>query len=297
LAKSVVENRTVGAFDKILAEGMISLNLKQGNENRVSVEVDSAWQTEVKVLVKNGTLTLLPSAKMRAEKKHCIVNVGYKQLKALKYVGNEERKGTKVRFKNTLRGDSLNLQLQGLDFIKLDYEVQLLNLNVDGANTLEMYGNADELSMKKSRVKVVIEGRNISNSQVVSLGGIFEDVDVDDMVVAIVSILGVFFVPGATIIIVVFLIVRGRRTRQRHREELFLKAMEVGKEVPVQLLFADRKKNMLNSGITWSMLGLGIMLFFLLVSGGHFEPAGIGAIPLCVGVAYLLKYYLGKKEK
>lgn len=293
-------DHTVGAFDKIVAEGMITLNLTQGNTNKVSVETDKAWQEDVKVEVKDGTLTVLASKKLEKSKVRSTVNVSYKELRALKFVGNKDKKprqGAKLGFDNAAKGDSLSIHLEGVDLAKLDYDVKFLSLYVDGANSLRLRGKADNQQVKKRNVKV--EERNgdkkynSGNRRGINIIG-WDGGDFSDAVIAIVALTGIFFAPFASLVLIVFFILRAQRNKQKQQIELYAKAMEVGKEVPANL-FVKPTGSLLNRGIIWAMLGVGTMLSFGLTMDA--SDAAWGIIPLCVGVAYLLMHYLGKKRE
>lgn len=83
--------------------------------------------------------------------------------------------------------------------------------------------------------------------------------------------------------------------RSKDRMHLYLKYLEHGKEVPVNLLVQPRDvSSNLKRGIILIAVGLGVTIFFFAES-----PAGtewtIGIIPFLIGLGYLLVYKISSK--
>jgi len=118
----------------------------------------------------------------------------------------------------------------------------------------------------------------------------------------IIAIIAVFSIPIIVvsspiiaIILIVYFFFRAQRNRQAQQAELYAKAMEQGKELPANFFQPAYKRNLLNRGIMWAMVGIGVGVFFALNSSIK-EGVALGAIPFCVGLAYLLIHFIGKKQ-
>jgi len=109
------------------------------------------------------------------------------------------------------------------------------------------------------------------------------------------AIVGIFFVPFATIILIVYFSFRARQNRQKQQMELYVKAMELGKELPANFFQPAHKRNLFNRGFMCVAVGVGVGIFFVLTAG-IIEGVAFGAIPFCVGLAYLLIHFVGKKR-
>ncbi len=121
----------------------------------------------------------------------------------------------------------------------------------------------------------------------------------------ILAILGIFFLPIVMIIMIVYFRSREQRAKHKLQAELYAKALELGKEVPADLFIqGKRKKNPLNTGIILISVGVGITLFVMfgkMTTSGELseaigQGAALGVIPFFIGLAYLLIYFLGKKQ-
>ena len=124
--------------------------------------------------------------------------------------------------------------------------------------------------------------------------------------VPIFGIIGVFFVPAAVIILIVWFKSNEKRNRQRLQAELYAKALEKGQPIPSDF-FAEpiKKRNPLNTGIICIAVGIGISLFIWLgatsaarldTNAGAFfiSWTSLGIIPFLVGVAYVIIHFLEK---
>ena len=111
----------------------------------------------------------------------------------------------------------------------------------------------------------------------------------------IIVLVGIFIAPFATIILIVYFFSRAQHNRQRQRMELYIKAMELGRELPADFFQPAHKRNLLNRGFIWAAVGVGIGVFFALVHNIK-EGVAFGVIPFCIGLAYLLIHFVGKKQ-
>jgi len=119
--------------------------------------------------------------------------------------------------------------------------------------------------------------------------------------VAIMALFGIFFLPIIMIILIVWFITRANMMRNRLQADLYAKAIEKGVELPQSFFTREKKKrNPLNPGIICVAIGLGISLFFVTLelfgNKGAANGAAIGIIPFFIGIAYLLIWFMNKKQ-
>ena len=120
---------------------------------------------------------------------------------------------------------------------------------------------------------------------------------------SVLAILGVFFVPAAMVVLIVWFKSKERGKRQHLQAELYAKALEKGQPIPADLfvepLKDKQKRNPLNTGIICIAVGIGVALF-IWMSGGAVpgvelkKAASLGIIPFFIGVAYVLIHFLEK---
>lgn len=113
-----------------------------------------------------------------------------------------------------------------------------------------------------------------------------------DNLVAILAIVMVFGMPVAMYAIYVWY----RLRRQRQRNEVIAALAEHGQPVAPELLiepvppYADLRR-----GVIWAVVGLGIL--GLAAFEQDLDIAGIGGIPLLIGVGYLVLHWLGGRSR
>ncbi|MDR0815559.1 MAG: DUF6249 domain-containing protein [Bacteroidales bacterium] len=129
----------------------------------------------------------------------------------------------------------------------------------------------------------------------------------------VLAILGIFFMPLVFVITIVWISTNAKNKRNQLQAELYAKAIEKGQELPANLFapVESAKPNIskqLHTGIILIAVGVGIALFFLLTAqtaahtggqdavGGAKAAAGLGVIPFLIGIAYLIIYFIGKKQ-
>jgi hypothetical protein len=110
--------------------------------------------------------------------------------------------------------------------------------------------------------------------------------------VAIIAILSVFGTP----VLIIGIIVLGWYQRQKRRLSLIEKIVDSGQPIPEQLLTNAMDEgnpgNSLRKGVTSLGVGAGLVVFGFFVSK---TLMAIGAIPVCMGLAYLLLWKLENK--
>ena len=117
----------------------------------------------------------------------------------------------------------------------------------------------------------------------------------ENVIIPVVAIFGVFIAPMLFAIGALWLGFRSRDKEQNQKHETIRLMVEKGVEIPAHLSFMESKPaSALRRGLILSFLGIGIMCFFLIVNA--MEAVGIGAIPLFIGLAYLLIWHLEKKQ-
>ncbi len=120
-----------------------------------------------------------------------------------------------------------------------------------------------------------------------------------DIVGVFIPIVAIVFGIGVAIVsIVVNHRQRAQRVELRHKERLF--AMERGLDLPPEpedpaLDPRNARPRHLLRGLIWTFVGIGIAAMLYHVAGE--EEAWIGAIPLSIGLGYLVFYFIeGRKE-
>lgn len=108
------------------------------------------------------------------------------------------------------------------------------------------------------------------------------------------AIVMVFGMPVLIVLVVSLFAYLSHRNKMKLAEVM----VEHGQEVPKEL-FAGRQRASLpiaklQAGLIWIACGLGVGIFFWII--GETEPLGLGAIAFLIGIAYLIVYFVMKKE-
>jgi hypothetical protein len=116
------------------------------------------------------------------------------------------------------------------------------------------------------------------------------------ILVPIMGIVGALIMPMLMIIIVCFLAFRHRERKQQRNHETIRLMIEKGVQIPPNLSFGEAPEtgSPLKRGLKFIGIGAGLIVFFIVL--GSTELAGIGAIPLFIGLAYLLSWRLEKGQ-
>lgn len=104
--------------------------------------------------------------------------------------------------------------------------------------------------------------------------------------------------PFATAILIVFFVLRSKRQKEQRMFQLYEKALDAGKDLPESFFNQsnNEQKSHLLKGLIWMGSGLGLSIGGIYLMGEN-SPWGFGLIPLFVGVAYLISYFVEKKDK
>ena len=97
------------------------------------------------------------------------------------------------------------------------------------------------------------------------------------------------------IVLIVYFSTKHKKEREKARYDFYLKSLEAGHTLPENFFEEPVKQSSnLKKGAIWLAVGLGVMIF------GLFEVdnslMGIGAIPAFIGAAYLLVYFIERKN-
>jgi Domain of unknown function (DUF6249) len=129
-----------------------------------------------------------------------------------------------------------------------------------------------------------------------------EDPDLQQMrnlvaipIVAIVF-LSIFGAPVMIVIVIGIFALIGNRMRQRTIRMM----VEKGQPVPAELLAPEvrrvRRRSDVRRGVVWTMVGLGMMIFFGAVNDWEGGVWSFGLIPFLIGLGYLIVWKLENKK-
>ena len=129
-----------------------------------------------------------------------------------------------------------------------------------------------------------------------------EDPDLKEMknliaipIVAIVF-MSIFGAPVLIVMVIGIFALIGNRMRQRTIRMM----VEKGQPVPAELLAPEarrvRRRSDVRRGVVWTMVGLGLMIFFGAVNDWEGGVWSLGLIPFLIGLGYLLIWKLENKK-
>jgi hypothetical protein len=129
-----------------------------------------------------------------------------------------------------------------------------------------------------------------------------EDADLEKMrdfiaipIVAIVF-LSIFGAPVLIVLTIGIFALIGNRMRQRTIRMM----VEKGQPVPAELLAPEvrrvRRRSDVRRGVVWTMVGLGMMIFFGAVNDWEGGVWSLGLIPFLIGLGYLIVWKLENKK-
>ena len=118
------------------------------------------------------------------------------------------------------------------------------------------------------------------------------------MIIPLVGIvfLSIFGAPVLIVIVIGGIALLVSRSRQRTIRML----VEKGQPVPAELLApatrAVRQRSDMRRGVVWTMVGLGMMIFFGAVNDWEGGAWSLGLIPFLIGLGYLIVWKLENKK-
>jgi uncharacterized protein YqhQ len=127
-----------------------------------------------------------------------------------------------------------------------------------------------------------------------------------NVLVSAIPIFGIVFGVGVPLSIPILMVIMRHRTRQqlieRHHAER-MAAIERGMDLPpwtpefLRTQTRRRPRTSLLPGLIWFFIGIALLLVFLDLSNHDARaPRYIGLIPLAVGLAYLVYYFVEGRE-
>ena len=125
----------------------------------------------------------------------------------------------------------------------------------------------------------------------------FEHGGAEATIVPVMGIFGVFIAPMLVVIGILWLAYRSKDKERQQKHETIRLMLEKGVEIPPDFSFgepASSPKSAMRRGTILISVGIGIMCFF--ISIGESAGIGIGCIPLLIGLAYLLIWYIEKNQ-
>ena len=130
-------------------------------------------------------------------------------------------------------------------------------------------------------VDIDIEGINFNNIASSFFGGFFNNIT------NIVTVIMLFyFIIIVAIVILIIYLVKSNQKREKQKNELIMKCIESGQPIPEQLKRnTNTKERYFKNGIMWLLIGIGLI----------FVIGPLAAVPICVGIAYLVLYSFEKK--
>lgn len=120
--------------------------------------------------------------------------------------------------------------------------------------------------------------------------------DNNETIVEVIAILGVFLLLPLMVIALVLISNYNRRKREKRKYDLMEKAIDSGKELPVDF-FKENKppKNHLQKGIINIAIGLGAFLFLFFVADKAVST--LAGIPFFIGLGQIIIHFMDEKKK
>lgn len=100
-----------------------------------------------------------------------------------------------------------------------------------------------------------------------------------------IGVVAVFFLPFVFAITALVLFTRYLNCRGERRAKLIELSLRSGQPLPPEF-YQRRKRNQVQTGLTWIAWGAGLMIFFVVV--GAEPPAALMAVPCLIGVSKLM---------
>jgi hypothetical protein len=124
----------------------------------------------------------------------------------------------------------------------------------------------------------------------------------EDIPATVIPLVGIVFLSifGAPVLIVIMIGIFALLI-SRSRQRTIRMMVEKGQPVPAELLApatrAVRQRSDVRRGVIWTMIGLGVMIFFGAINDWEGGVWSLGLIPFLIGLGYLMVWKLeGKKD-
>lgn len=126
----------------------------------------------------------------------------------------------------------------------------------------------------------------------------FSGIGDSEVLIAIVGIIFVFGAPVVIVIGVVYVICRFSYRRQRDRNSVITMALQQGVELPKEFYLnaAGKKRSELCSSLTWIAWGVGFLIVAL-SCGSRGIGIGIASIPILIGGARLIAWRVERRRQ
>ena len=172
----------------------------------------------------------------------------------------------------------INKKIEQLDKIKTSDSSVIIN---DSSATDSIVKIKAENDKQKAEI-TIIQGQNDR----LKSEGVF--------IIAIVFI--AIVTPFTSLVLIVFFAIRGITCRQRERNKLIEKAIDNNYPLPDDFFSSQKNpRTRLQSALVWLAWGIGIISFCLIMSND--TVYAIGLIPLLVGIAKLITYFVEDRKK
>lgn len=159
-------------------------------------------------------------------------------------------------------------------------EDSTISITIDSANTDSTIAINTPKKDKKTEITIIQQSNDGQSIGIVLI-----------VFIAIVT-------PFACVVLIVFFAIRGITSRQREHNKLIEKAIDNNYPLPNNFFEAPKQnKSRLQSALVWLAWGIGIIAFCLIISGAKNTAYAIGLIPLLVGSAKLITYFVEDRKK
>ncbi len=111
------------------------------------------------------------------------------------------------------------------------------------------------------------------------------------------GIVVIVLLPFLFVFLLFLLSSREKNKESVRKHDLYLKSLEMGQTLPENFFEKPARKSgisNLKSGILWLSIGLGFVLYFLIIKNN--DALIVGIIPTFVGIGYLLVHFLDKPK-
>jgi hypothetical protein len=158
------ETRATGVFDKLEVKGPVDVHLSRSNTHTVRIEAPAAVLPVLVTEVVDGTLVVRTTTCIEGDDDDVRVHVAAPAFQRIRLRGSGD-----LHADDTLKGKSLQLQLEGSGDAKLRVDVERLEVSVTGSGDATLVGrasaqeirlsgsgevDADELEVNRARVRL-----------------------------------------------------------------------------------------------------------------------------------------------